>query len=344
MVVHTPTTNPIRKIAAFVMITSFFLSCSGSPDARRNKDLDDTGTILRRDEIKLALAEAMVLSLAGDTGQALDRVGVVLRSARDKVTLAGALEAKAWAMLFSGSRAEALEAFKEADALDAPPSPGRAVLEFRLAAAESIAAARQFVARSVSGQDLGERAALAIAVMVGEKDLRDVTIDSPEAATEYSTYLAGYSLAPEVPPATATGPMKDGPVIVVSRPESIGADEATTAVAHLACRDAIARRNRFRVVDVDSRKAAMDELELSLSGAAAGDRDKATGNLFAADYVASGSVVKTDAGWLVAFSLSSAEDGRIVASDFSMAADHAAIMSAAARFASTLDSLAGSGS
>jgi TolB-like protein len=343
MLVHTPTKNPIGKIALFILAASFLLSCSGSPDARRN-NLEDPPSILRRDEIKSAIAEAMALSLAGDTEQALNKVGVALRSARDAVMRAGALEAKAWAMLFSGSREEALEAFRDADALDAPPSPGRAVLEFRLAAAESIAAARKLVAESMSGQDLGERAALAIAVMVGEKDLRDVAIDSPEAATEYSTYLAGYSLAPEIPTATATGSMKDGPVIVVSRPESIGADEATAAVVHLACRDALARRNRFRVVDVDSRKAAMDELELSLSGAAAGEKDKATGDLFAADYVVSGSVVKIEAGWLVAFSLSSAEDGHIVASDFSMATDHAAILSAAARFASTLDSLAGSGS
>lgn len=70
------------------------------------------------------------------------------------------------------------------------------------------------------------------------------------------------------------------------------------------------------------------------------DTDKAVGQLFSADFVASGSVVKTDSGWLVAYTLASADDGHIDASDFSVAQDHAAIMSEAGRFAESLDGLA----
>ena len=101
----------------------------------------------------------------------------------------------------------------------------------------------------------------------------------------------------------------------------------------------MAKRGRFSVVDTDSRRAAIEELELSLSGAAAGDKDRAVGALFSADFVASGSVIKADSGWLVAYTLSGAEDGRIVASDFTVASDHAAIITAAGRFAGMLDGL-----
>jgi hypothetical protein len=238
--------------------------------------------------------------------------------------------------------------------------PGRAVLEFRLAADDGLAAAKLRAEEALAIPGLGARARLAMAVMLGEKDLRDVKIDSPEAASEFATYLAGYRLSPAakdpgglsaatVPVATATAQAgsaiaaaqaADGPVIVVSAPESVGADEATIAVTRLACRDALAKRGSFRIVDAESRKAAMEELELSLSEASAGDKDMAIGGLFSADYVASGSVVKADAGWLIAYTLSSSSDGRILASDFVIAADHAAILAAAGRFAEALDSIA----
>jgi hypothetical protein len=280
-------------------------------------------------------------------------VQAALDSARDKAALAGALEAKAWTLLFAGSRDEALKAFNEYASVGMPFSPGRAVLEFRLAASDQMDAARRLAETAFARPDLGERAALAIKVMLGEKDMRDVAIDSPEAATEYATYLAGYRLEPATPSGGSAKPGADPtqtaatfpigtaqlPVIVISAPESVGADDATVAVARLACRDALAKRGRFRVVDTDSRKAAIDELELSLSGATAGDKDKAVGSLFSADFVASGSVIRADSGWLVAYTLSGADDGHIVASDFAVASDHAAIIAAAGRFAGMLDGL-----
>jgi TolB-like protein len=284
---------------------------------------------------------------------ALAAANAALESARDIGAISSALEAKAWALLLAGSRKDAAETLAQAASIGAPIGALRAVLEFRLAAVDGIVAARKR-ADALKLQSIGDRAALAMAVMLGDKDLRDIKIDSQETASELATYLVGYRLAPQpvtgsragqsavaaAAPITAT--TASGPVVVVSEPESVGADEATLAVARLSCKDALVKRGRFRVVDAESRKAAMDELELSLSGATAGDKDKAVGQLFSADFVVSGSVVKTDSGWLVAFTLASAGDGHIVASDFSVAQDHAAIMTEAGRFAESLDGLASS--
>ncbi len=303
--------------------------------------------------MKEAIQTAISKAKAGDAAGAMASVQMALDSARDKAALAGALEAKAWTLLFAGSRDEALKAFGESGSIGMPSSPSRAVLEFRLAAAGRLDQMHKFAAATLAKPELGEKASIAIKVMLGDIDLRDVAIDSPETATEYATYLAGYRLEPAAPSGGSAKPGTDPtqalstvpagtaplPVIVISAPESVGADDATVAVARLACRDALAKRGRFRVVDTDSRKAAIEELELSLAGAAAGVKDKAVGGLFSADYVASGNVIKADSGWLVAYTLSGADDGHIVASDFAVASDHAAIIAAAGRFAGMLDGL-----
>lgn len=314
---------------------------AGAPDAVPSARLETA---------RAAVYKALALSRSGDVAGAIAAANSALESARDMGVISSALEAKAWALMLAGSRKDAADTLAQAASTGAPVGALRAVLEFRLAAADGLAAARKR-AESSKAQSIGDRAAVAMAVMLGDKDLRDVRLDNPETARELATYLAGYQLAPQ-PAASATKapvpstgqtavvPSSDGPVVVVSEPQSVGADDATVAVARLSCKDALVRRGLFRVVDADSRKAAIDELELSLSGASAGDKDKAVGQLFSADFVASGSVVRTDSGWLVAYTLSSADDGHIVASTFSVAQDHAAIMTEAGRFAASLDALA----
>ncbi len=345
-----------RALLLACLVAATLASCASRGRVRPATEAGDKASVsdsvervpaTKLDAARAAVYRAMVLSRSGDMQGALDAANVALESARDMGVISSALEAKAWALLLAGSRKDAADTLAQAASIGAPVGALRAVLEFRLAAADGLAAARKR-AESFKLQSPGDRAAIAMAVMLGDKDLRDVAIDSPEAASELATYLVGYHLAPEPAAAPATAPatttaaasMSVGPVVVISEPESVGADEATLAVARLSCKDALVKRGRFRVVDAESRKAAMDELELSLSGATAGDKDKAVGQLFSADFVASGSVVKTDAGWLVAFTLASAADGHIVASDFSVAQDHAAIMTEAGRFAESLDGLA----
>ena len=293
-------------------------------------------------------AEAISRSLSGAFSTALTSADRALASALDLASVSVALEAKAWILLLSGSREEARTALREAKATGAPRRPGHAVLEFRLAAQDGLEAAAAAALASLAGTDASGRASTAIAVMAGQADLRDIELDSPEAASEYATYLAGYSMVQERKSHTgaedgqATSPLDtlDQALVVIVEPESGGAGPATVGFTRRGYRDAIAQRGRFKVVDSGSRKAAMDELELSLSGAVARDKDKAVAGLFSADFVAGGSVVKTDSGWLVAYSLSSSADGAILASAFSMAPDHAAILDSAARFASSLDGLA----
>lgn len=326
--------------AALTLVGCAALTLVGCASAPREASAEQEPAIdaVDRTDLRSALADAIASSLAGELERAERAVDEALGLAMDKTMLALGLEARAWVLLLSGSDEEARLALEESASVGAPMSPGRAVLEFRLAAVEDMAAAKERAALAIA-QGIGERAERAIAVMLGEADLRDVPIDTPEAATEYATYLAGYGLKPDAASPAASG-SAEPPVIVVSEPESHGADDATVQVARLACRDALSRRPGLRVVDADSRRTALDELELALAGSPAGQRDVAIGELFSADYVASGSVVAADSGWLVAYSLSSATDGRIVASDFSMAADHRAIMDAASRFAASVDGLA----
>lgn len=323
-----------RALLTLVACAALALTaCAGSP---REAPVDPERTVaaVDRPDPRSVLAGAITSSLYGELDSARRAVDEALALAMDRTTLALGLEARAWILLLSGSDEEARRALDESAAVGAPSSPGRAVLEFRLAATKDLAAAKERAALAVA-QGIGERAERAIAVMLGEADLRDLPIDTPEAAAEYATYLAGYGMSP----AAATG-STEPPVVVVTEPESHGADDTTVQVARLACRDALSRRPSLRVVDADSRRAALDELELSLAGSPAVRRDLALGELFSADYVASGSVVAADSGWLIAYSLSSAKDGHIVASDFSMAADHRAIMAAASRFAASVDGLA----
>lgn len=239
------------------------------------------------------------------------------------------LEERAWELFIAGARGEAERALLEALGAGLPPSARRAILEFRLAASTNMEEAR-LKATQAFAQDIGDRAKRAIAVMLGDVDIRDVSMDSPESAKEYATWLDGYRQ--EAPIAS----LKSNPLIVVSPPESHGADEATVQIARLACRDALSKHASLRVVDASSREAALTELETQLASKPAGARDQVLGELFSADYVASGSLVATDEGWLVAWTLSSTEDGRIISSDFSLARDHAAIMAAANRFANAI--------
>lgn len=327
-----------RALLTLVACAALALTaCAGSP---REAPVDPERTVASVDhpDPRSVLADAITSSLYGELDSARRAVDEALALAMDRTTLALGLEARAWILLLSGSDEEARRALDESAAVGAPSSPGRAVLEFRLAATKDLAAAKERAALAVA-QGIGERAERAIAVMLGEADLRDLPIDTPEAAAEYATYLAGYGMSPSAALPAATG-STEPPVVVVTEPESHGADDTTVQVARLACRDALSRRPSLRVVDADSRRAALDELELSLAGSPAVRRDLALGELFSADYVASGSVVAADSGWLIAYSLSSAKDGHIVASDFSMAADHRAIMAAASRFAASVDGLA----
>lgn len=241
------------------------------------------------------------------------------------------LEKRAWDLFLSGARAEAERALFELVTAGLPPSASRAILEFRLAAAQNMEEAKRKAAQAFA-LDIGERAKRAIAVMLGTEDIRDINIESPESAKEYAVWLDGYRQ--EAPLAS----LKANPLIVVSPPESHGADEATVQIARLACRDALSRCPNLRVVDAKSREEALNELEAQLASQSAGSRDQVLGDLFSADYVASGSLVATDEGWLIALTLSSTEDGRILSSDFSLARDHAAIMAAANRFASSITS------
>lgn len=288
---------------------------------------------------------ALERALAGDAVRAVREIRDAMAGS-DAATRAALLEAEAWSWILGGEPGKAKEAL--ASSVGEVPR----VLQARLEAVTDRARLRSLAAESRADPASSALDSLALELMSGEVDIRDVSIGNMGAVTALATRLAGWSVAPPdaarspapVPPVAAGAAARAQPVLVVGEPESVEADDATIAVARLACRDSLHKTGAFTVVDAASRRGAVEELELQLSGAAAGDRDRAIAGLFAADYVVSGSVIRSEGGWLVAWTLSSAADGGIVASEFSAAADHAAIRGSANRFSSSLASLARRGS
>lgn len=288
-------------------------------------------------------ARAMLLDKIGRAAEAVEDTRAALASAlaRKEASLRGAiLDTEAWSLFFAGDLAGARSDMKAAIAANPAVEPYSRLLEFRLLLAEKGRdAAFAYAAKALP--DMAPAAAQLLRVMIGEKDIRDISYDSSFMVSDYALFLSGFSISPEAPdvpagPASAEPGAVQAPVVLVSDPSSIGADQASAAIAKIAYRDGLAGTGAFVVVDADSRKSAVEELELTLSGATAARRDSAIGGLFAADFVASGSVIRSDAGWFVAFTLSDAVTGRILASDFSIAHRHEAIIGLAEAFAKKL--------
>lgn len=289
------------------------------------------------------LREVRVLSQSLDFGAALDVLKHALddaQSGKDAAVGAAVLQARAWVLLNAGDLPGAKEALAQSVALDSALKPGERLLEYRILAAEDKARADSYAASTMSDPGTPPEAAAVLAVMTGSSDIRDLDLSTEGGLGEYAMYLEGYRVDGYGERLT---PGQGGPSVVVRNPESVGADPGSIALVKLAMRDALIASGAFGVYDAESRMAALDELELSLSAGAA-ERDAAVGRVFQADYVASGSVVRTDTGWFVALTCSQASDGRIVASEFSPAPDHSAMAEAAKRFAGYLAQKARSGS
>lgn len=319
-------------------------SCAGGPGPAANagnapaaEAPEATGADLWSQSVRMART-AVTLSLRGAFEAAMlgaEQALLAAKSARDK---AFAMGAKAWSLFYSGAVEEAKKALQEGAAYDTQKAPWQSVLEFRIEVSQAPARAEEAGAIRLAELQPDSNEARAIGIMLGSDDIRDIAIASEEDKEAYATYLAGFNKEPE-PEAQEALVAADTPVVLILEPKSYDADPASIEVARLSCLDALVKQASFRVVDSASRGAAVDELELSLSGVAARDRDVALGQLYCADYVVANTLVKTDAGWLVGWSLSSASDGEIVASHYSMAASHAQIIESASVFVESLEGL-----
>jgi len=299
-------------------------------------------------------SRAAFLVKIGDTKGALADLKRALSSSTAKADTqfrASLFYMGAWASMISGDNDEARESMERALAADPALESIRPVLEFRLITEEQgRKEAYAYALNILATPDTPRLTEELLTVMIGSKDFRDIRYESEQQRSDYALYLSGYRM--ERDPGEGLGAAKspaseaiaaEAPVIVLGDSESVGADVSAQAIVRLAYRDALIKEGSFRVVDSDSRRTAVEELELSLSDAAAGQRDQALGQLFSADYVASGSVVQSDAGWLVAYTLSSSEDGTILANEFASAPDHAAVQALASRFAASLGCMARTG-
>lgn len=323
----------LAAVCVFSIALAF--SCaSGGPRTNR--------ILAEKEKAQRLVERALSLARSGAARKAVDEIRAALVKA-DAASSDALLQAEAWTYLLGGDPGNARAALAKARGSPGSSAPSR-VLSFRLEQAADRELARAYADASRADPSSAPFDTAALEVMAGDRDFRDLSIRGPEDAASFATYLSGYRVDPE-PSSTATSPaaLDVAPIVVMEEPESVGADASAVAVARLAYRDGLIKSGAFRVVDAQSRKDAVDELELSLSGSAAADRDRAVGGLFTADYVASGSVVRSDPGWLVAFTFSSAGDGRIVASEFIAAPDDAAIAGAASRFSVSLGDLARKG-
>jgi len=308
----------------------------------------DKALALAPDDPRLLNARAIFLAKSGWPAEAVADADAALampRTVSNANLEGGILDTKAWALFLAGDYAGARAAEQRSVALNGAMAGYAPILEFRILAAEKgMAAAAEYAGRILDAGGLPGFAAQALEVMTGKKDIRDMSYGSAFEVSDFSLYVTRFTFAPASPlatgttpvPATPAAPVDGAPVVLVTEPEATATDESMVAVAKLAFRDGLTKAGVFSVVDSDSRKAAFEELELSLSGATAGDRDVAAGALFSADFVASGSIVRTDTGWLMAYTFSDATTGRILASDMSIARDAAAILDLASRFSSGL--------
>lgn len=321
-----------------ISIAILFSCASGGPRPTRN--------LAEKDKAQRLVERALSLARNGAARKAVDEIRAALAKA-NAASSDALLQAEAWTYLLGGDLENARAALAEARGAPGSTAPSR-VLIFRLEQFADRALARSYAEASRADPSSAALDTTALEVMAGDRDFRDVPIRGPEDAASFATYLSGYRVDPEPAPGSAApapspATLDGAPIVVVEEPESVDADASAVAVARLAYRDGLAKSGAFRVVDAQTRKDAVEEVELSLSGSVAAERDRAVGGLFAADYVASGSVVRSDPGWLVAFTLSSAADGRIVASEFIAAPDNAAIADAASRFTVSLGDLARKG-
>lgn len=294
-------------------------------------------------------SRADFLVKAGDAAGAfadLQRALSTSTARRDARFRASLYYMAAWTRMISEDEEGSREYMDQAVRTD-PALAGLApVLEFRLIASEKgPEEARRYADAVLADLSTRDLTAEILSVLTGSKDVRDLRYESDAQASEYALYLSGYRVEPDpvTAPADLPPPSADAPVVALGNPQSVGADEKVLAVAKLAFRDALIKEGAFRVVDSDSRRSAVEELELSLSAASAGERDQALGGLFAADFVASGSVVRSETGWLIAYTLSSGSDGTILASEFASAPDYDSIQALAGRFASSLGGMARAG-
>lgn len=325
----------------------FATALAYSGDLERALEAFDKAVALEPGNPAILNSRAIFLAKTGQATRAVADAdaALALPLAASNAALRGAiLDTKAWAMFLAGDYAGARAAEKQAVVL-APFLSGYApLLEFRLISAErGAAAARDYADRTLASGGLPALAAQALRIMTGEMDIRDMVYESAYAVTDFALYISGFQMTPPEPAALSVQPAIGAvpqsakvTVVLVTEPDAIGADETTVTVAKLAYRNGLTNAGVFSVVDSDSRKAAIKELELSLSGLTAGEMDKAAGALFSANFVASGSIARSDAGWLVAFTFSDASTGRILASDMALVRDHAAILDLAARFCASL--------
>jgi len=330
-----PRTRRAGRVSVPFIAAMLAAACAGGPEAVRPSRperpeapvtpatfLREVGTMVRTLDFDGALG---VLETALD--DAVDR--------KDEAVASAVLQARSWILLRSGDLAGAREALSGAASAYPVLASAARLLEYRLLASEDPEAAVDYAEAALADPATDPGAVAILRVMTGRLDPRDLDMETAGLTAEYATYLEGYRVEPSPAAPIPAGPREGAPVVVIRELESVGADEASLAVAKLSFRDALIACGEFGVFDADSRRAALEEMELSMAAGAAG-RDAAAGKVFDADYVASGSLVRTDTGWILALTFSRADDGRIVASDFSPAADQPAMAEASRRFASWL--------
>ncbi|MFP4180826.1 MAG: tetratricopeptide repeat protein, partial [Spirochaetaceae bacterium] len=164
---------------------------------------------------------------------------------------------------------------------------------------------------------------LAIRLLLGEIDLRDVDIhhyyvlDAYEAILRHASSIVNNLAHPD----QTEGTTKERPVLLIRTFQPIGIEPDMASIATRALHSGMVKDDTYRIVDDDSRKAALAEMKTSLSGLTAGETDLKLGRFLEAEYILAGSIAQVEGEYLCNIVITHTETAQILFSSFLYASD-----------------------
>ena len=171
----------------------------------------------------------------------------------------------------------------------------------------------------------------AMRLLMAQVDLRDIEIHHVFELGSYMFILDGYEFKSPGTPASDGSTQQsreDSPVILIRDIQTMRADEALGPVLANVIRGALIEKTLYRVVDDESRTAALEELETALAGLTEGERDVELGRFLAADYILSGSFTSAQGQLLCNITIMDSQTAEIRFSKFIILENFEALTSA----------------
>jgi len=138
--------------------------------------------------------------------------------------------------------------------------------------------------------DLDPMGVNAMHLLMGQVDLRDIEINHIFELTWYMAILVDYEFQSYGNSRMNNTSREDLPVLLIRDIQTIRAEEELGPVLANAVRSILINSLVYRIVDNESRLAALKEIEFSLSGLTDSETDIELGKFLSADFILSGSL------------------------------------------------------